>query len=95
VAPSRSSAFAPAERQVVTGPGTAPTSRPRSAANSAVMSEPERSAASTTTVMCASAAISRLRAGNAQRCGPRPGGSSETTQPSSAIRACSARLLDG
>ena len=49
-APSRSSALEPAQRGAVTGPGTAPTARPSSCASSAVISEPERSAASTTIV---------------------------------------------
>ena len=55
----------PALRGPVTGPGTAPTCRPRSAAISAVMSEPDRSCASTTTVAAASPAMIRFRAGNA------------------------------
>ena len=45
------------------------------------MSAPERSAASTTTVIAASAAMIRLRAGKHQRHGGVPGGSSETTAP--------------
>jgi len=44
-------ALVPADRHAVTGPGTAPTSRPMSIAISAVMSEPDRRAASTTIVM--------------------------------------------
>ena len=95
VAPSRSSALVPAERHAVTGPGTAPTSRPMSAAISAVMSEPERRAASTTIVMCASAAMIRLRAGKHQRIATNPGGSSPTTQPRSAISRCRRALLGG
>ena len=54
-------------------PGTAPTVRPSSAAKSAVVSEPERSAASTTTVTYDSAAMMRLRATKHQRIGPKPG----------------------
>ena len=60
--------------------------RPRSAAISAVMSEPDRSCASTTTVAAASPAMIRFRAGNAHFMIPDPGGSSDTTQPSAVIR---------
>jgi hypothetical protein len=56
-----------------------------SAAISAVMSEPERSCASTTTVAAASPAMIRFRAGNAHFMIPDPGGSSDTTQPSAVI----------
>ena len=52
----------------MTGPGTAPTARPSSAAKSAVVSEPERSVAWTTTVAAPSAAMIRLRATKHQRC---------------------------
>ena len=79
----------------MTGPGTAPRSRPRSAARSAVISEPERSAASTTTVIPASAAMIRLRAGKVQRQAPVPGGSSERTRPRSQIRRQSERCAAG
>jgi hypothetical protein len=54
----------PSDSHEVTGPGTAPTSRPASIAIPEVISDPERSAASTTTVRFASAAMIRLRAGN-------------------------------
>ena len=67
----------------MTGPGTAPTGRPSCAAKSAVVSEPERSVASTTTVAAASPAMIRLRATKHQRYGVKPGGSSETTAPRS------------
>ena len=60
---------------------------PISVAISAVISDPDRSAASTTTVIPPSAAISRLRAGNIQRKVGEPGGSSETTRPASRIRS--------
>ena len=49
-APSPSSLFVPPERHEVTGPGHGADVRPASIAISAVISEPERSAASTTTV---------------------------------------------
>ena len=71
----------PAAWRHVMRPGTAATVRPSSAAKSAVVSEPERSAASTITVTRESAAMIRLRATKHQRSGPKPGGSSETTQP--------------
>ena len=86
-APAASSAFVPAEKRDVTGPGTARTGRPNCVAKSAVVSEPDRSAASTTTVSAASAAIRRLRATKHQRNAVNPGGSSETTQPRSTSRA--------
>ena len=61
-APAWISACVPADSRLVTGPGTAPTARPSSAAKSAVVSEPERSVAWTTTVAAPSAAMMRLRA---------------------------------
>ncbi len=67
-------------------PGTAATVRPRSRANSAVIRLPLGSAASTTTVMRASPAMIRFRAGKLQRCAPVPGGSSESTSPDLATR---------
>ena len=79
----------------MTGPGTAPTSRPMSAAISAVMSEPERRAASTTIVMCASAAMIRLRAGKHHRWATKPGGSSLTTHPRPPMSSCRRALLGG
>ena len=60
-----------------------------------MISEPERAAASTTTVIPASAAITRLRAGKLQRQGVEPGGSSEMTAPVSAIRRQSERWAAG
>ncbi len=81
-APSRSSECVPAASGQVMRPGTAATVRPSSAPRSAVVSDPERSVASTTTTTFASAAISRLRATNAQRWTPMPGGISDTTAPS-------------
>ena len=50
VAPSRRSAFVPADRADVISPGTAKTSRPSSSAKSAVINAPLRSRASTTIV---------------------------------------------
>ena len=51
-----------------------------------MISEPDRSAASTTTVIPAIAAMIRLRAGKHQRQAPVPGGSSERTMPLSPTR---------
>ena len=94
-APPASRLLGPAEAREVTGPGTAPRSRPRSAARSAVISEPERAAASTTTVIPASAAMIRLRAGKVQRQGAAPGGNSEMTRPCSQICRQSERCAAG
>ncbi len=60
-----------------------------------MISEPERSAASTTTVIPDSAAMIRLRAGKVQRQAPLPGGSSERTRPSSPICRQSERWAAG
>jgi Mrp family chromosome partitioning ATPase len=62
------SAWHPAEDADVTGPGTAPTGRTIEAACLAVLSAPDRTAASTTTVARA-VAISLLRVRNLERCG--------------------------
>ena len=74
--------WCPRTARLVTGPGTAATVRPRSAARSAVMSDPERSVASTTIV-------SVDERGDDAGCGPtkhqrwppKPGGISDTTAP--------------
>ena len=79
----------PALRRDVTSPGTAPTARPSSAAKSAVVSEPERSVAWTTTVAALSAAMMRLRATKHQRWASAPGGISEITAPRLATAAWS------
>ena len=71
----------PRATRLVTRPGTAPTSRPSLAACSAVISEPEGCAASTTTVIVPSAAMIRLRFGKQPGPGTVPGGISETTAP--------------
>ena len=73
VAPSRSSAFDPAETDEVISPGTTITSRPSSSAKSAVISAPERSRASTTTVAGQRPAMILLRAGKRQGAGSTPG----------------------
>ncbi len=81
VAPSRRSAFVPAESALVISPGTASTSLPSSSAKSAVMSAPLRSRASTTTVARQRPAMIRFRAGNRHGAGSTPGSYSETTRP--------------
>ena len=53
-------------------PGTASTSRPASLASRAVISEPERMAASTTTTASAEPAISLLRRGKSRARGSQP-----------------------
>ncbi len=63
VAPSRISKLQPCARGSSGEPGTAITSRPYSVAWRAVISEPERGAASITTVPWASPAMIRLRQG--------------------------------
>ena len=55
-------------------PGTAKTSRPCSPAKRAVISEPERSAASITTTPSEIPEISRLRRGKSLPRGEKPGG---------------------
>ena len=61
VAPSRISWLQPCARGSSGEPGTAITSRPASAASRAVISEPDRGAASTTTVPLLIPAMIRLR----------------------------------
>jgi hypothetical protein len=61
VAPSRMSWLQPCARGSSGEPGTAITSRPASAARRAVICEPERGAASTTTVPLLIPAMIRLR----------------------------------
>src|SRR5581483_10733880 len=77
------------------GPGTANTSRPCSSAQRAVMSEPLRSAASTTTVASVIPLIRRLRRGKWKARGGAPHGSSLTSAPRAAIVAVSSRCHDG
>src|SRR5690625_6537380 len=70
----------------VTGPGTAPNGLPNLAACRAVLSAPDRQAASTTTVAWARAAINLFRVKNRARVGAEPGGCSLITSPVSADR---------
>ncbi len=85
VAPSRSSLLVPAQRGSSGEPGTAKTSRPCSPASLAVMREPERSAASTTSTPRLMPEISRLRRGKLSARGTVPGVISVTSTPRSAI----------
>ena len=63
VAPSRSSRLQPCARESSGEPGTAKISRPCSNASRAVISDPDRAEASTTTVPNAMPEMSRLRRG--------------------------------
>ena len=76
--PSPMSWWGPVLAALVTGPGIAPTLRPKSYACRAVCSAPERTPASTTIVVFDRAARSRLRARNRCRVGVAPGGVSLT-----------------
>lgn len=76
-------------------PGTAITSRPASAASRAVMSEPDRGAASTTTVPSASPAMIRLREGKWRASGWLPGGCSATSSASCATCSCRSAFSGG
>ena len=81
VAPCLIKSLVPAARGSSGEPGTAKTSRPCSAAMRAVMSDPERCAASTTTTPSATPEISRLRRGKSRARGPCPRGISEIAAP--------------
>lgn len=94
-APSHSSRFVPIDARLRTGPGTANTSTPRSAASRAVIRLPPRSRLSTTTSTSTSAARMRLRNGNRKASGAVPGGHSETTAPRSATISHRSRCCDG
>lgn len=62
-------------------PGIANISRPSSLPNLAVMSEPDRSAASITRIPAERAAMMRFRRGKWHAFGPKPGASSEIRSP--------------
>ena len=76
-------------------PGTAKTSRPKSEARRAVISEPERREASTTTTPDESPAMIRLRIGKFWGRGSMPGGYSESSRWSSASFSRSRRCSRG
>ena len=92
IAPSFKSPLAPAARGSSGEPGTAKTSRPISPASLALISEPERLAASTTTRPSARPATMRLRRGKSCARGSQPNGISETTAPP--LRAISSAEID-
>ena len=81
--------------------GSSPVRAPRRrrgrdpARSSAVISDPEPSVPSTTTVIRASAAMIRLRAGKLQRNGRIPGGISDTARPQVLSCSCRRRLPGG
>ncbi|MNI63918.1 hypothetical protein D3C73_1193300 [compost metagenome] len=79
----------------VMGPGTANTSLPASNAASAVISEPLRESASTTSVPSVSPAIIRLRCGNSPGWLFVPGGYSLSTSPLCEISRSSTRFSGG
>ena len=95
VAPSRISALHPCARGSSGEPGTAITSRPASAAMRAVMSDPDLSAPSTTTVPAHSPAMIRLRRGKWRACGLVPNAVSAMTSPSAAMRPCNSAFSGG
>ena len=95
VAPLRMRSLVPRQRGSSGEPGTANTSRPCSSAKRAVMSEPEPSAASTTSTPSAMPEMMRLRRGKWRACGSVPTGSSAISTPRSAIASCSARFSSG
>ena len=71
------------------------TSLPCSAVSRAVINEPDWSAASTTSVPCASPAIKRLRLGKLDGSGGVPSRYSLTSRPRCAMRCASSRCLAG
>ena len=75
------SRLVPTELGLRIEPGTASTSRPRSAAQRAVLSAPLLAVASTTTTASASAAMMRLRRGKRQPTGGSEPPSSESDAP--------------
>ena len=77
IAPSFKSSLAPAARGSSGEPGTAKTSRPISPASLALISDPERFAASITTRPSARPAIMRLRRGKSLARGSHPNGISK------------------
>jgi hypothetical protein len=87
VAPCLIRSLVPAARGSSGEPGTANTSRPCSAAIRAVISDPERMAASTTTTPSAAPEISRLRRGKSRARGTCPSGISEIAAPVSSNAA--------
>jgi len=83
----------PAERGSSGLPGTANTSRPCSPANRAVISEPDRSAASTTTTPSEIPEFRQLWRGESFPRGEKPGARSLIRSPCSPIERCSSSFL--
>ena len=92
VAPCLSRPLVPSARGSSGEPGTANTSRPCSPAIRAVISEPERRAASTMTTPTESPEISRLRRGKSRPRGSQPSGISEMAAPVGRICSSSGML---
>lgn len=80
------SSFGPLLAALVTGPGTAPTPRPRSRVARTVLIDPDLTPASGITVAPDNAANSRFRAMNRCLVGADPGGTSLTSRPTSPTR---------
>ena len=85
VAPCLIRLLVPSARGSSGEPGTANTSRPCSSASRAVISEPERFAASTMTTPSASPEIKRLRRGKSRARGSQPSGISVSATPADKI----------
>ncbi len=79
--PDSRSAIPPAACTCVGWSGTTNSSRPRSSAHRAVIRDPDRTPASTTTTARDSPAMTRFRWGKVHFSGCCPGGSSETRSP--------------
>jgi len=95
VAPCLSKPLVPSARGSSGEPGTANTSRPCSSARRAVMSEPERLAASTMTMPNESPEINRLRRGKSRARGSQPNGISVTATPVGKIASMSSACSGG
>ena len=95
VAPVFSRRLVPSARGSSGWPGTANTSRPCSAAVRAVISVPDRRAASTISTPSAMPEMMRLRRGKSCARGTKPGGFSLTRQPRSPIWRCNSACSGG
>ena len=91
VAPVLIRRLVPSARGSSGWPGTANTSRPCSAARRAVISVPERRAASTMTTPSEMPEMIRLRRGKSWARGSKPGGCSVTSSPLADLRAAARR----
>ena len=95
VAPSLMRALVPPARGSSGEPGTAKTRRPWSAARRAVISEPERLAASTTTTASDRPEMMRLRRGKSRARGSQPIGISLTWAPPEATMRSARAAFSG